>query len=250
MHCIDQALEGAQNLLLEMCSKFQVLEKWNALLEAQKRKGHKGKVQNLSNKELWVALKEEGICAYGRKYSATHCLWIPTQIFPLCKNPEINLYSAECWLSPLAIKDGVKIFKFISKQDHALMAHKDVGDAVSPLKSCSCLLLNLNAFILVLAQKYGWRCFWASCEYLPAYLQSLWRTILLGSTAQPYGKVYKICPLPFPASRQPEPCRLPEDGPSCSCACFPLCFQWLISNSLLTGSLCCFLQEVISWHRC
>jgi len=144
MHWIDQALEGAQNLLLEMCGKFQVLEKQNALLEAQKGKGRKGKVQNLSNKELLVALKEEGIRVYGRKYSAMHCLWIPTQIFPLCKNPEIDLYSAECWLSPLAIKDGVKteLFKFISKQDHALMAHKDVGDAVSPLKSCSCFIVE------------------------------------------------------------------------------------------------------------
>jgi len=67
MHWIDQALEGVQNLLLEMCGKVQVLEKRNALLEAQKGKGRKGKVQNLSNKELLVALKEEGICAYGRK---------------------------------------------------------------------------------------------------------------------------------------------------------------------------------------
>jgi len=119
-----------------MCGKFQVLEKRNALLEAQKGKGRRGKkVGNLSNKELSAALKDNVIRAYGRKYSATHCLWIATEIFPLRENPEIDLFSAERWLSPLAVEDGVKteLFKFISKEDHSLMLHKDFGDVVSSL---------------------------------------------------------------------------------------------------------------------
>ena len=138
MVCINQALEETQSLLLEMRAKIQVLEKCNALLEAQKGKGkgRKAKVGNLSNKELSVALKEETIRTYGRKYSATYCLWIPSGIFPLRKNPEIDLHSAERWLSPLSIEDGVKteLFEFLQKQDHSLMTHEGFGDAVSLLK--------------------------------------------------------------------------------------------------------------------
>ena len=108
MVCIDQALEDMQHLLLKMRAKVQVLEKRNALLEAQKGKGkgRKAKVGNLSNKELSVALKEDAIRTYGRKYSATYCLWIPAGIFPLLNNPGIDLCSAERWLSPLTIEDG------------------------------------------------------------------------------------------------------------------------------------------------
>ena len=138
MVCIDQALEDTQRLLLEMRAKVQVLEKQNALLEAQKGKGkgHKAKVGNLSNKELSVALKEDAIRTYGRKYSATYCLWIPAGIFPLLDNPGIDLCSAERWLSPLAIEDGVKmeLFEFLRKQDHGLMTHEGFGDSVSLLK--------------------------------------------------------------------------------------------------------------------
>lgn len=135
---INQALEEAQNLLLVMHGKFQVLKKRNALLEAQKEKGHRGKkVGNLSNKELSAALNNNVIRAYSRKYSATHCLWIVMEVFPLRDNPEINLSSAEGWLFPLAIEDGVKtkLFKFISKEDHGLMLHKGFGNVVSPLKT-------------------------------------------------------------------------------------------------------------------
>ncbi|KAI5983587.1 hypothetical protein EDD15DRAFT_2361155 [Pisolithus albus] len=131
---VREALEEAQNLLLQMRTKLQTLESRNALLEAQKGKGRRGKkVGNLSNKELSVALKEEAIRTHGRKYSATHCLWINTEIFPLRKNPEINLFAAERWVSPLAIEDGVKteLFKYIPKEDQSLMAHKDFGEAFS-----------------------------------------------------------------------------------------------------------------------
>ena len=121
-----------------MRAKVQLLEKRNALLEAQKGKGkgRKAKVGNLSNKELSVALKEDAIRTYGRKYSATYCLWIPTRIFPLLNNPGIDLCSAERWLSPLAIEDRVKteLFQFLQKQDHSLMAHEGFGDTVSLLK--------------------------------------------------------------------------------------------------------------------
>ncbi|KAI6009908.1 hypothetical protein PISMIDRAFT_14162 [Pisolithus microcarpus 441] len=134
MPWVNEALEEAQNPLLQMCTKLQALESQNALLEAQKGKGHRGKkVGNLSNKELSVTLKEEAIHTHGHKYSATHCLWINTEIFPLCKNPEINLVAAECWVSPLAIEDGMKteLFKYIPMEDQTLMAHKDFGEAFS-----------------------------------------------------------------------------------------------------------------------
>ena len=134
--CIDQALEEAQDLLLVMRGKFQVLEKRNALLEAQKGKGRKAKkVGNLSNKELSATLKDDVIHVYGRKYSATHCIWVPTGIFPLRQNPEMNPFSAEQWLSLLTIEDGVKteLFNFIAKDDHSLMLHKDFAKLVSPL---------------------------------------------------------------------------------------------------------------------
>ncbi|KAG8216754.1 hypothetical protein J3R82DRAFT_6985 [Butyriboletus roseoflavus] len=84
---------------------------------------------NLFNKELELAKKEEVIHAYSCRYSATHCLWISTEYFPLCNNPGIDLCSAECWVSPLVIEDGVKteLFKFIPRADHPLMAHRDFG---------------------------------------------------------------------------------------------------------------------------
>ena len=47
MVCINQALEETQSLLLEMRAKIQVLEKRNALLEAQKGKG-KGRKAKVS----------------------------------------------------------------------------------------------------------------------------------------------------------------------------------------------------------
>ncbi|KIK18211.1 hypothetical protein PISMIDRAFT_14520 [Pisolithus microcarpus 441] len=134
MPWVNEALEEAQNLLLQMRTKLQALESQNALLEAQKGKGHRGKkVGNLSNKELSVTVKEEAIRTHGRKYSAMHCLWINTEIFPLHKNPEINLVAAERWVSPLAIEDSVKteLFKYIPKEDQTLMAHKDFGEAFS-----------------------------------------------------------------------------------------------------------------------
>ena len=150
--CIDQALEEAQNLLLVMRGKFQVLEKRNTLLEAQKGKGRRSKkVGNLSNKELSVALKNDVIHVYGRKYSATHCIWVPVEIFPLRQNPEVDLFSAEWWLSPLVIEDGVKteLFKFIAKDDHSLMHHKDFAKLVSHL-SYSLLPSKLNFDIISL----------------------------------------------------------------------------------------------------
>ncbi|KAI6026052.1 hypothetical protein EDC04DRAFT_2606150 [Pisolithus marmoratus] len=116
---IGQALEEVQNALLEL------------LLEARTTKGHQGqKLNTLTNKELSVAMKEETICTYRRKYLAMHCLWVNSVIFPLCDDPQTDLYSSECWVSPLVIKDGVKseLFQFIPKEDHPLMAHCIFGD--------------------------------------------------------------------------------------------------------------------------
>ncbi|OJA17452.1 hypothetical protein AZE42_14162, partial [Rhizopogon vesiculosus] len=82
---------------------------------------------------LALAAKESVVKTHGRKYSITHCLWIDVHIFPLLQCPTIDLSSKECWLSPLAIEDGVKaeLFQFIPETDCGLMSHKDFGSPVS-----------------------------------------------------------------------------------------------------------------------
>ncbi|KAI5982865.1 hypothetical protein EDD15DRAFT_2377080 [Pisolithus albus] len=126
-----QALEEVQNALLELRGKYRAMEMRNSLLEARTTKGRRSqKVSTLTNQELSVALKEETIRTYGRKYSATHCLWVNSAIFPLHDDPQVDLYSSERWVSALAIEDGVKseLFQFIPKEDHPLMAHRIFGD--------------------------------------------------------------------------------------------------------------------------
>ncbi|KAI6011649.1 hypothetical protein EDC04DRAFT_2905356 [Pisolithus marmoratus] len=126
-----QALEEVQNAPLELRGKYCAMEMQNSLLEAQTAKGHWGwKLNTLTNKELSVAMKEETIHTYRRKYSAMHCLWVNSAIFPLCDDPQTDLYSSEHWVSPLTIEDGVKseLFQFIPKEDHPLMAHRIFSD--------------------------------------------------------------------------------------------------------------------------
>ncbi|KAI6168762.1 hypothetical protein EDD17DRAFT_1750352 [Pisolithus thermaeus] len=126
-----QALEEVQNALLELQGKYRAMEMQHSLLQARTTKGCQSwKVSTLMNQELSVALKEETIRTYGRKYSATHCLWVNLVIFPLHDDPQIDLYSSERWVSALAIKDSVKLelFQFIPKEDHPLMAHHVFGD--------------------------------------------------------------------------------------------------------------------------
>ncbi|KAG2063862.1 hypothetical protein BDR04DRAFT_1185501 [Suillus decipiens] len=123
---VRQALEMAQNLLLNMCGKSTTA------------KGQWGK--NLTAKDLALSAKEDIIWAHGCKYSMMHCLWINTGIFPL-----------EHWLSPQSIEDGVKakLFKFIPEIDYELMGYKTFAlhfakgvsgihsEMVSDVKSCA-----------------------------------------------------------------------------------------------------------------
>ncbi|KAG1894662.1 uncharacterized protein F5891DRAFT_1175948 [Suillus fuscotomentosus] len=146
---VRQALEMAQNLLLNMRGKCRELLKRNALLEATTAKGRRGK--NLTAKDLALSAKEDTIRAHGRKYSMTHCLWINAGIFPLHVPPNIELFGSERWLSPQSIEDGVKaeLFKFIPEIDHELMGYKNFAphfakgvsgirsEMVSDVKSCA-----------------------------------------------------------------------------------------------------------------
>ncbi|KAF9230169.1 hypothetical protein BU15DRAFT_83960 [Melanogaster broomeanus] len=156
---LRQALEQNQKLLLEMREKQCALTKRIHLLEAHKGKGRKGKtLGNLTEKELRIAKQEEEIRTLGRKYSAVYCLWINGEIFPLRKNPQIDLFSSERWLSPLSMEDGVKteIYSHVPKKMHKLMAYKDFGahfgtgvtnirsEMASDVKSCAAAIFGLN----------------------------------------------------------------------------------------------------------
>ncbi|KAF9231295.1 hypothetical protein BU15DRAFT_82584 [Melanogaster broomeanus] len=112
---VRQALEKAQNMVLDMRGQVRSVEKRNALLEAQKPRRQRGK-----------------------RYSATYCLWINTNIFPLTKNPGVHLLAAERWLSPLSIKDGVKteLFNFVPEEQHTLMAHKEFSESFATGVQC------------------------------------------------------------------------------------------------------------------
>ncbi|KAF9231016.1 hypothetical protein BU15DRAFT_82921 [Melanogaster broomeanus] len=139
---LRHALELNQKLLLEMREKQCALTKRIHLLEAHKGKGR----------------KEEEIRTLGRKYSAVYCLWINGEIFPLRKNPQIDLFSSERWLSPLSMEDGVKteIYSHVPKKMHKLMAYKDFGahfgtgvtnirsEMASDVKSCAAAIFGLN----------------------------------------------------------------------------------------------------------
>ncbi|KAF9245418.1 hypothetical protein BU15DRAFT_59014 [Melanogaster broomeanus] len=136
---VHQALEKAQNMVLDMRGQVHLVGKRNALLEVQKPRRQRGKrVGALSDKELSVALQADAIRAFGRKYSAMYCLWINTNIFPLTKNPGVHLLAAERWLSPLSIKDGVKteLFNFVPEEQHTLMAHKEFGKSFATGVQC------------------------------------------------------------------------------------------------------------------
>ncbi|KAG2741160.1 hypothetical protein P692DRAFT_201871848 [Suillus brevipes Sb2] len=152
---VRQALEVAQNLLLNMHGKCRELLKRNALLEATTAKGRR---RNLTTKDLALSAKEDTIRAHGRKYSMTHCLWINAENFPLHTRPNIELFGSERWLSPQSIEDGVKaeLFKFIPEVDHELMCHKNFAphfakgvsgirsEMVSDVKSCAGAIFGLN----------------------------------------------------------------------------------------------------------
>ncbi|KAF8833921.1 hypothetical protein BDN67DRAFT_1017046 [Paxillus ammoniavirescens] len=133
-----QALEIAQNLLMDLCVKYWNMLRWMALLEAQKSKGRQGRTAvpagHLTEAELNRALKEDEIYVLSWKFSVTHCLWVSKMIFPLCKNPLIDLNGKEHWLSPRSVEDGLKTkrFQFVAIEDHELMGHS----------KCQVLLVN------------------------------------------------------------------------------------------------------------
>ncbi|KAG1898709.1 uncharacterized protein F5891DRAFT_1190494 [Suillus fuscotomentosus] len=122
---VRQALEMAQNLLLNMHGKCRELLKRNALLEATTAKGRRGK--NLTAKDLALSAKEDTI--------------------------------REHWLSPQSIEDGVKaeLFKFIPEIDHELMGYKNFAphfakgvsgirsEMVSDVKSCAGAIFGLKS---------------------------------------------------------------------------------------------------------
>ncbi|KAG2350216.1 hypothetical protein BDR05DRAFT_942722 [Suillus weaverae] len=146
---VHQALEMAQNLLLNMCGKCQELLKYNALLEASTAKGRQWK--NLTAKDLALSAKEDITWAHRCKYSMMHCLWINAEIFPLRVPPNIKLFGSERWLSPQSIEDGIKaeLFKFIPEINLELMGYKNFAlhfakgvssirsEMVSDVKSCA-----------------------------------------------------------------------------------------------------------------
>ncbi|KIK77161.1 hypothetical protein PAXRUDRAFT_36826 [Paxillus rubicundulus Ve08.2h10] len=143
---LHQTLEKAQRLLFDLGTH-----------KSKKRHGQKGTA--LSNNDLALALQEDTICSCGHKYSMTHCLWINTDIFPLCLDLGIDLHSSECWVSLLSMEDSVKteLFKFIPPAQHQLMTHQNFGDhfgvgisgvhseMVSDIKTCAATIFGLNA---------------------------------------------------------------------------------------------------------
>ncbi|KAG1719268.1 uncharacterized protein EDB91DRAFT_1257801 [Suillus paluster] len=126
---LHKALETAQKLLLNMQGQQWEFLKQNVLLETSAAKGQK----RLTCNELELAVKKEAIRLLGCKYSITHCLWINSQIFPLCACPNIDINSKERWLSLLSIEDGVKaeLFLFIPEADREMMNHKHFSSHVS-----------------------------------------------------------------------------------------------------------------------
>ncbi|KAG1885302.1 uncharacterized protein F5891DRAFT_1202031 [Suillus fuscotomentosus] len=188
---VRQALEMAQNLLLNMRGKCRELLKRNALLEATTAKGRRGK--NLTAKDLALSAKEDTIRAHGRKYSMTHCLWINAGIFPLRVPPNIELFGSERWLSPQSIEDGVKaeLFKFIPEIDHELMGYKNFAphfakgvsgirsEMVSDIKSCAGAIFRLKSEFFV--------------RGYPRDTQPECRTLLVN----PHGEYTKFAPVLF-----------------------------------------------------
>ncbi|KAG1899029.1 uncharacterized protein F5891DRAFT_1190207 [Suillus fuscotomentosus] len=188
---VRQALEMAQNLLLNMRGKCRELLKRNTLLEATTAKGRRGK--NLTAKDLALSAKEDTIRAHGRKYSMTHCLWINARIFPLRVPPNIELFGSERWLSPQSIEDGVKaeLFKFIPEIDHELMGYKNFAphfakgvsgirsEMVSDVKSCAGAIFRLKSEFFV--------------RGYPRDTQPECRTLLVN----PHGEYTKFAPVLF-----------------------------------------------------
>ncbi|KAF9232811.1 hypothetical protein BU15DRAFT_67128 [Melanogaster broomeanus] len=118
---VRQALEKAQNMVLDMRGQVRSVEKRNALLEAQKPRRQRGKrVGALSDQELSVALQADAIRAFGRKTLGSIFL------------------RPERWLSPLSIEDGVKteLFNFVPEEQHTLMAHKEFGESFATGVQC------------------------------------------------------------------------------------------------------------------
>lgn len=133
-----------QMLLMEMHGKQWELKKRNNLLEAAatQSKGRRGQTK-LTDAALTCAVKADTIQAYGRKYSMTHCLWINSEIFLLCTNPKVNVYSKEHWISALSIEDGVKteLFEFIPELNWKLMTYEGFGGDI-------CYILITHFFLL------------------------------------------------------------------------------------------------------
>ncbi|KIM53024.1 hypothetical protein SCLCIDRAFT_139885, partial [Scleroderma citrinum Foug A] len=130
-------------------------------------KGRRGQTK-LTDAALTCAVKADTIQAYGRKYSMTHCLWINSEIFLLCTNPKVNVYSKEHWISALSIEDGVKteLFEFIPELNWKLMTYEGFGgdihkgingvcsEMVSDIKGCAAAICGLQADWFV--RGYAW----------------------------------------------------------------------------------------------
>ncbi|KAF8123979.1 hypothetical protein EV363DRAFT_1454944 [Boletus edulis] len=141
-----------------------------------------------------IELQNDTIRMLGRKFSMTHCFWINAEVFPLTANPDVDLKSAERWLSPLSIEDAMKteLFQFIPKDLQQLMANKSFGnmfctgvqtsrcESVSDVKGSAASIFELSAEFFI--QGYS------------RFEEEECRGLLLG----PNGKYTKFAPVLFP----------------------------------------------------
>ncbi|KAF8142113.1 hypothetical protein EV363DRAFT_1151293 [Boletus edulis] len=177
-----------------MRGKFKTLETQVAIHGARDAKRRGKKVANLTEIEMAIELQNDTIRMLGRKFSMTHCFWINAEVFPLTANPDVDLKSAERWLSPLSIEDAMKteLFQFIPKDLQQLMANKSFGnmfctgvqtsrcESVSDVKGSAASIFGLSAEFFV--RGYS------------RFEEEECRGLLLG----PNGKYTKFAPVLFP----------------------------------------------------
>ncbi|KAI5987000.1 hypothetical protein EDC04DRAFT_2614949 [Pisolithus marmoratus] len=120
----------------------------------------------------------------------------------------IGARSSECWVSPLAIEDGVKseLFQFIPKEDHPLMAHCIFGDKcvhsemVSDVKSTGGAIFGLPAEFFLhsfnhFEEPHCWELLLSPnqkyTKFAPCLFPNMSNSECLGTAPQSQPEVYK-----------------------------------------------------------
>ena len=125
-----QALAHCQKMLMETHAKLTITTKelhtLNAALPAKKCRNIIDKTDHLN----------ENIGRFAKKFAMLHHLWVISGLFPIKNNPEVNLWSASLWESPVAKHDAVITELFMATPESLqkeIVKYKSFGSVVRGL---------------------------------------------------------------------------------------------------------------------